>query len=41
MTDELRQEQLRRVRRTTIVLSLLAIAIYLGFIALTVYRSHG
>ncbi len=41
MTDERRQEQLRRVRRTTIVLSLLAIVIYLGFIALTVHRSHG
>ncbi len=34
-------EQRRRARRTTILLSLLAIAIYLGFIALTVHRSHG
>ncbi len=41
MTDERRQEQLRRVRRTTIMLALLAIAIYIGFIALTVHRSHG
>ena len=41
MADELRQKQLRRVRRTTIALSLLAIAIYIGFIALTVHRSHG
>lgn len=34
-------EQRRRARRTTILLSLLAIAIYIGFIALTVHRSHG
>jgi uncharacterized membrane protein (DUF485 family) len=34
-------EQRRRARRTTIVLALLALAIYLGFIALTVHRSHG
>jgi uncharacterized membrane protein (DUF485 family) len=34
-------EQRRRARRTTIVLSLVAIAIYVGFIALTVHRSHG
>jgi hypothetical protein len=33
--------QRRRARRTTIVLALLALAIYLGFIALTVHRSHG
>ena len=33
--------QRRRARRTTIVLSLLAIAIYIGFIALTVHRSRG
>jgi hypothetical protein len=34
-------EQRRRARRTAIVLSLIAIAIYGGFIALTVHRSHG
>jgi uncharacterized membrane protein (DUF485 family) len=34
-------EQRRRARRTAIVLSLVAIAIYVGFIALTVHRSHG
>ena len=34
-------EQQRRVRRTTIMLVLLALAIYVGFIALTVHRSHG
>lgn len=34
-------EQRRRARRTTIALSLLAIAIYIGFIALTVHRSRG
>jgi len=35
------QQQRRRVRRTTFVLSLLALAIYAGFIALSVHRSHG
>lgn len=35
------QEQRRRVRRTTLMLSLLALAIYVGFIALTIHRSHG
>jgi len=34
-------EQQRRVRRTTFMLVLLALAIYVGFIALTVHRSHG
>jgi uncharacterized membrane protein (DUF485 family) len=33
--------QRRRARRTTLVLALVAIAIYVGFIALTVHRSHG
>ena len=33
--------QRRRARRTAIALSLVAIAIYVGFIALTVHRSHG
>jgi hypothetical protein len=41
MDDAAQQEQRRRVRRTTIVLSLLAIAIYAGFIALSVHRGHG
>ena len=41
MTDELRQQQLRRVRRTAIVLSIVALAIYVGFIALSVHRTHG
>ncbi len=35
------EQQRRRARRTTIVLSLVAIAIYVGFIALTVHRGHG
>jgi hypothetical protein len=34
-------EQRRRVRRTTFVLALLAVAIYVGFIVLSVHRSHG
>jgi uncharacterized membrane protein (DUF485 family) len=41
MSDVAQQEQRRRVRRTTLVLSLLALAIYVGFIALSVHRSHG
>ncbi len=41
MNEAAQQDQRRRVRRTTFVLSLLAIAIYVGFIALTVHRSHG
>ncbi len=44
MSEQAQQEQpeqRRRVRRTTIVLSLLAFAIYVGFIALSVHRSHG
>jgi len=38
---EAQQQRQRRVRRTTIMLALLALAIYVGFIALTVHRSHG
>jgi uncharacterized membrane protein (DUF485 family) len=34
-------EQRRRARRTTFMLALLAVAIYVGFIALSVHRSHG
>jgi len=41
MNSEAQQDQQRRVRRTTIMLVLLALAIYIGFIALTVHRSHG
>lgn len=41
MSEDARQVQQRRARRTAIVLSLIALAIYAGFIALTVHRSHG
>jgi len=41
MSEEAQQQQRRRIRRTTIVLSLLALAIYVGFIALSVHRGHG
>jgi uncharacterized membrane protein (DUF485 family) len=41
MSEAAQQERRRRVRRTTIVLSLLALAIYVGFIALSMHRSHG
>jgi hypothetical protein len=41
MNEAAQQEQRRRIRRTTFVLALLALAIYAGFIALTVHRSHG
>jgi len=40
MNTDAQQAQQRRVRRTTILLALLALAIYVGFIALTVHRSH-
>jgi len=33
-------EQRRRARRTTILLALVAIGIYVAFIAMTVHRSH-
>ncbi len=41
MGEDAQQEQRRRIRRTTIVLSLVALAIYVGFIALSIRRSHG
>ena len=41
MSEEAQQALRRRIRRTTLVLSLLALAIYVGFIALSVHRSHG
>lgn len=41
MSADARQLQQRRARRTAFVLSLVALAIYAGFIALTVHRSHG
>ena len=40
MTDELRQQQRRRARRTTLVLLCVVLAIYVGFIYLSVHRSH-
>jgi hypothetical protein len=30
----------RRIRRRALILSAVAIAFYVGFIALTIYRSH-
>jgi hypothetical protein len=38
MADEERQ---RRVRRSVIVLAIVALSFYLGFILLSVMRSHG
>jgi CHASE3 domain sensor protein len=39
-TDELRRQQQRNARRTTIVLVLVALAIYVGFILMTIHRSR-
>jgi cell division septal protein FtsQ len=39
MTD--RNEQRRRARRTAIVLMLVALAVYGGFIWMSVHRVHG
>jgi len=39
--DALRQQQRRRARLTAFALLLLALAIYGGFILLSVHRSHG
>ena len=41
MSEELRQQQRRRARLTTVALTLLALAIYGGFILMSVHRSHG
>ena len=42
MVDEaLRERQRRAVRRTTIVLVLVALAIYFGFILMSIHRGHG
>jgi uncharacterized membrane protein (DUF485 family) len=35
------EEQRRRARRTAVGLVLLALAIYVGFIVLSVHRGHG
>jgi uncharacterized membrane protein (DUF485 family) len=34
-------ERRRRIRRTAIVLAIVALSFYLGFILLSVMRSHG
>jgi hypothetical protein len=34
-------ERRRRIRRTAIVLTIVALSFYLGFILLSVMRSHG
>jgi len=39
MTD--RTEQRRRARRTAVVLMLVALAVYGGFIWMSVHRAHG
>jgi CHASE3 domain sensor protein len=39
--DELRAGQRRAARRTTIVLVLVVLAIFVGFIAMSVIRSRG
>jgi hypothetical protein len=39
--DELRERQRRRARLTAFALMLLALAIYGGFILMSVQRSHG
>ena len=36
-----RDEQRSGARRTAIILGLVALAMYVGFICLSVYRSHG
>ena len=36
-----REEQRRGARRTAMILGLVALAMYAGFIWLSVYRSHG
>ena len=41
MSDELREQQRRRARLTAIVLMLLALGIYVGFILMSVHRSRG
>jgi CHASE3 domain sensor protein len=39
--DVLRERQRRAARRTTIALVLVALAIYVGFILMSIHRSHG
>jgi hypothetical protein len=41
MADELREKQRRRARLTAFALMLVALAIYAGFILLSVHRSRG
>ena len=41
MEDKLREQQRRRARLMAFVLMLLALAIYGGFILMSVRRSHG
>jgi hypothetical protein len=41
MADELRDRQRRRARLMAFALTLLALAIYGGFILMSVHRSHG
>jgi len=39
--DELRERQRRRARRAAFALGLVALAFYIGFILMSVHRSHG
>jgi hypothetical protein len=39
--DELRERQRRSARLTAIVLTLVALGIYVSFIVMSVHRSHG
>ncbi len=41
MDDKLREQQRRRARMMAFALTLLALAIYGGFILMSVHRSHG
>jgi uncharacterized membrane protein (DUF485 family) len=41
MADELHEQQRRRARLMAFALTLLALAIYGGFILMSVHRSHG
>jgi cytochrome c-type biogenesis protein CcmE len=41
MSEDLQRQRRRRARLTTVALTLLALAIYGGFILMSVHRSHG
>jgi len=39
--EALRERQRRAARRTTVTLVVVALAIYLGFILMSIHRGHG